>query len=129
MNHLWKIIYPLSKDQKWFDRIRLNYWGDRDSKKSLIENLLLENEFNEEDITEPWLSHASSDPYTCGYWIFPHNCGLVNGYFLYNILVNLGYNVKVIQTEDHCYLLDSNNIIYDLIWEPFNIHESNLSCY
>lgn len=129
MDDLWFKIYPLIKDQQWFNEIKLNYWGKRSTNKSLISHLLEEEEFTEEDITEPWLSHKSTNPSKCGYWIFPHNCGQVNGYFLYQILIHLGFDVTVVRSEDHCYLLDKNNIIYDLLWEPFDIHCSNLSCY
>lgn len=123
----WPLMYNKIKDTVWFkaiaiyysekmttdDKVKLNY-----KSSPVIVVTGMEKEQDEE--TKTILQKAKS-PENVEWWIVPHDCLCVNGFFLYLVMTYMGFKVIIYEAKNHIFLRDDKGRIADLYWQPLNI--------
>lgn len=127
MKLLWPNLYNKIKDEKWFEGITKYYYtsvfdfqGDDDYKSRPIikvSNIWKDNKDEEVKII---LDNAKS-PIDPEWWITPHDCYNINGFFLYLVMIYSNYKVEIYCGNNHVFLKDNKGNIYDLYWQPLSI--------
>lgn len=63
------------------------------------------------------------DPSDIRWWIYPHNCTIMNGFFMYIIMKKSGFNISIYESNSHTFLKDNNGKVIDMYWQPLGYND------
>lgn len=120
---LWPSVYTKIKDTIWFNKLATFYYEMSRQKhiKWFEKPLVIAGDFKEDDFfgkCDDIKQLNCTSPTMVQWWIYPHGCTVMNGMFLYLVLKNIDIKTQIYQSQNHTFLKDEQNQIYDMYWQP-----------